>query len=628
MKKKTILCIILFLLFCRTLFADGDWNIGIKPGDTPPAHKGYYRLNEYMYKVHVYVGRSNKVTTKSPWSDFIKVGDTVVYTSDFVFPAGTRINFKTKFEGQAGLKQFDKVDTSMKFIRDSALPPVPVTHKGSLSKVKQYFGSTGTLQDMLERGTDNNVEGTLMSLPISIEKPDGTIEPAKIEDILPYDAGSGRKNKVPWVVVYEPMLLLHHKSGIHHTAMSATDMALLQMAGMKLRGTSGEDVTSLFRNLPNSAFLTDHWFGFSVVGGMSTYWPNDRIVQHGGYGMRFLPGVNVPVPSPKPPVSGETLRTDTDVYFNFTIRNDGYTKDDDIGNHNPVTVEFYVNGASIGTHSGIVLQAGTSQLAWIKYRTPSTPQTLTVTCDVRGGENVDGVSKARNTDASSKTYTLIKLEEKIPPDPKAKDPSTGKPILTPSGFSVPTVAKQPEVKEHTWHYYTCYWVPYWVDGEDHGNYEYDTHHCSAKLSVHGKIKPDIASEGGRCFTATEEFGRWTMKSGYGIKADIQASYHTSGTSDVTKIQNTNVTFPEFGYATYNRFLEEDSGMWRFKQNKYSTYKRRVHFTPLWYPDGMDYTPHVFLFDCWCPAGEMKTEIRDTIHIEGSVYDDYTVIPWE
>ncbi len=631
MKKKILLFSVLFLLFCGTLFADGDWNIGIKPGDTPPAHKAYYRLNEYMYKVHVYVGKNNKVNTKSPWSDFMKVGETVIYKSNFNFPVSAMVNFQTKFDGQSGSKSFRTVNSSMKFIADPALPPVPVTHKGSLAAVKRYFGKTGTLQRVLEIGTGGNVEGTLMGLPISIEKPDGTTEAAKIEDILPYDSGSGRKNKVPWVVVYEPMLLLHHKSGVDHTAMSATDMALLQMAGMPLRGTHGEDVTTLFRNLPNSAFLTDRWFGFSVVGGMSTYWPNDRIVQHGGYGMRYLAGKNREVADEtKPPISGEELRTDTDVYFNFRIRNRGYTKDDDIGNHNSVTVEFFVNGTSIGTHSNIVLKAGTSQLAWVKYHTPDTPQTLTVTCEVRGGENVDGIPQAANVDAASKTYHLIQLEEKIPPDPKAKDPATGKPVLTPTGFSVPTVPKQPEVKEYTWHYYTCYWVPYWVDGEDHGNYEYDTHSCYAKLIVDGsgKVKPDIASEGGRCFTATEEGGKWTMKSGYGIKADIQASYQGSGTSDITNIQNSNVTFPEFGYVKFNRFLEENGGIWRFKENKYSTYKRRVHFTPLWFPDGMDYTPHIFLFDCWCPAGEMKTEIRESIHIEGNVYDDYTVIPWE
>ena len=38
----------------------------------------------------------------------------------------------------------------------------------------------------------------------------------------------------------------------------------------------------------------------------------------------------------------------------------------------------------------------------------------------------------------------------------------------------------------------------------------------------------------------------------------------------------------------------------FKENRYSTYNRRTHFTPIWYPDG-SYMPYTWLIDCWTRA---------------------------
>lgn len=61
----------------------------------------------------------------------------------------------------------------------------------------------------------------------------------------------------------------------------------------------------------------------------------------------------------------------------------------------------------------------------------------------------------------------------------------------------------------------------------------------------------------------------------------------------------------------------------FKRNEYSTYNRRVHFTPLWFPDG-EFTAYTLLEDAWTPAGMLSAKLTDDVTIKGSVYDDWHV----
>lgn len=64
----------------------------------------------------------------------------------------------------------------------------------------------------------------------------------------------------------------------------------------------------------------------------------------------------------------------------------------------------------------------------------------------------------------------------------------------------------------------------------------------------------------------------------------------------------------------------------FKTNKYSTYNDRVHFTPIWYPDGANYTVYAEVFDIWCPAGQLSLRLTNHMKIRGNVYDDWHIAP--
>lgn len=122
-----------------------------------------------------------------------------------------------------------------------------------------------------------------------------------------------------------------------------------------------------------------------------------------------------------------------------------------------------------------------------------------------------------------------------------------------------------------------------------------------------------------------------MKSGYGYEIAVNA--HLDGdTQYCTGSQTANVLFPEFNFnrmeskANYNRLLEQVGGVWVFKKNEYSTYKDRVHFTPIWYPDNKYYTVYAEVFDVWCPAGQLSVRLTDSMRIKGNVYDDWHIAP--
>ncbi len=118
----------------------------------------------------------------------------------------------------------------------------------------------------------------------------------------------------------------------------------------------------------------------------------------------------------------------------------------------------------------------------------------------------------------------------------------------------------------------------------------------------------------------------TMKSGYGIKESATAHFSSDApSSHYAPVQTAVSYFPEFKYGTYWRLLERSgygSVSFTFKDNEFSTYNRKVHFTPIWYPDGSAYTVYTYIIDAWTPAGMLSVNVNDSIQIQGSLYDDW------
>jgi len=102
-----------------------------------------------------------------------------------------------------------------------------------------------------------------------------------------------------------------------------------------------------------------------------------------------------------------------------------------------------------------------------------------------------------------------------------------------------------------------------------------------------------------------------------VSTSAPLSHYTYGQTAVSY-------FPEFGYGTYWRLLERltsgTTARFQFAKNIYSTYNQRVHFSPVWFPDG-SYTVNTHVMDIWTPAGMLAMNLTDDVTISGSLYDD-------
>ena len=121
-------------------------------------------------------------------------------------------------------------------------------------------------------------------------------------------------------------------------------------------------------------------------------------------------------------------------------------------------------------------------------------------------------------------------------------------------------------------------------------------------------------------------GGWVMKSGYGLNVSVKTTLSGNTEYCSSSTQHVNALFPEFGFSTYNRLLEKERLVYVFKNNGYSTYNSRVHFTPIWYPDNANYRILIEVFDIWCPAGQLTSRATDSVLIDGNVYDDWHIAP--
>ena len=131
-----------------------------------------------------------------------------------------------------------------------------------------------------------------------------------------------------------------------------------------------------------------------------------------------------------------------------------------------------------------------------------------------------------------------------------------------------------------------------------------------------------------------------MKSGYGFSlsavsraARFESTILANASSYILP-QSGNAYFPEFNFeltdAKYRTLQLTAANKLEFVRNPYSITKkgvkdgRRIHYTPLWYPDG-NYTVKTFLYDCWTPAGMISLEdTLSPIVIGSNIYDDWYI----
>lgn len=385
-------------------------------------------------------------------------------------------------------------------------------------------------------------------------------------------------------------------------AMTATESALYdEQVGGLLRSKM---VSLSHKNLPLAMFLEVADLGYPAWSGSRSSAASDSDIKS-SLGLGVVRFKDMPTEPPEVSTYDYEYRVNTEVITSVTVS--GGQSDPD----NPVSVTFYIGGRSYHV-SNVYYPNGDSQIAWVRWTTPSTPQTMTINVSVSGGGSTSqGVITAK----------IVELDQNEPPNPVADDRN--------DSYTKPSVPSNAQVTSSSWGVWRPWWKAYWVwhsTGDDsgywcdHGWWEFDFDRYHASLSASMSIKPDDKNP-----TASGK----TMKSGYGINQTVTANVSTNQSSAVTGAQNAVTYFPEFQYKSFWRLLERSgssySPTFEFKKNEYSTYNRRTHFTPIWIPGGI-YTPYTWLIDCWTPTGMLSMNLTDSVTISGNLWTDWHIAP--
>lgn len=620
MFKKCIIFILIIVTILMQITAFADDNADTGSGDTTGAlpDKGYYRGSEYMYKVSVFVGLSDNADKYSSLdSNFKMIGNSPVYIkpAHFTLPnnvIGT-VNSKVDYLNGAALRP----SVITEYITDNP-PPIPITNGGNINSVKSYFGDTATLNTLINNFAEQKCttrEGLVSNINFTIE---GVTKKYPPNEILPIKVDGKYQNKVPWVIIYEPVIISYLKDRQTILAFTATEYALAQKLGYFnfKYGATGQYIAAMTHSdLPNSIILEESWFGYPVVSALpdGVKWNEDRIISGGGWGMRMLKanGNNT--------IENDTTydteyRVDTDVITSVRV----YASNGRITPDNKAYIKFNANGQT--RTKSVTIPSGGSQLVFIKWHTPSTPQDVEIKVKVTGNSSAKIDGKVRDKTITAK---VVDLEEKVPPNPIAND-------TKPSGYTVQNIPNKAQKNSANWGEWDCYWKPNWVyvsngNGGGHwvdkGDWEYEYESYSVSFTGKMKVTPDLK-------VPTAE-GK-TIKSGYGINIEVSTNINIDApTSHITGVQNVLTHYPEFSYENYLRLMEKVSGNYsaRFelKNNKYSTYNSRVHFTPLWFPDG-EYRVYGQVIDLWTPDGMLSVNVDDSVNIQGNLYQDWHIGP--
>lgn len=385
-------------------------------------------------------------------------------------------------------------------------------------------------------------------------------------------------------------------------ASTATEAAMYdEQTNGKLRYNLG---TITHQNLPLAMFLETGDLGYSAwSGALNGKRTNQEIKNYLGIGVVRFKGEEPEVPVIS--TYDYEYRVGTDVITAVTVS--GGQSDPD----NPAQVKFNIGG-TVYTAGNVYYPSDDSQIAWVKWRTPSTPQEIKVTVTVQGSGSIA---------KSQLSVKIVDLDKNPPPNPVADDKN--------ASFVNASIPQRLEKTRADWSIWKPWWHEYWVwhsTGKnsgywcDHGWWEFELNRYYASLSADMSIKCNDKNPTAK--------GR-TMKSGYGINETVIASLSSNQSSAVTCPQNTVSYFPEFQYMTYWRLLERTQGgaspSFEFQKNKYSTYKNRTHFTPIWMPDGK-YTVNTWIIDLWTPSGMLAMNLIDSLTIKGSLWDDWHIAP--
>lgn len=418
----------------------------------------------------------------------------------------------------------------------------------------------------------------------------------------------------------------------NYFAMSAHQAALYDQ--MLSGGLRSKMVSLTHKNLPLAMFLERAELGYPAWTGTTTKnVSNDTIINYLGLGVVHfteepIPEESIETPDPEeddwwygfgwmygvgngnPAGPQYAYRTDTDVITSIRV-----TADQEYNPDNPLSARFVIDGNNYLVED-IVIPEDESQIVWVKWHTPDEPGEVTIRVTVGG--------RTRTARA-----VIEEIVDNEPPDPKANDRN--------DLFQMPNVPVQTETETLSWGVWSASWHEYWewipnwewtgthwVDNGqwvDNGWYDFTFNRYHATLDANQSISPNSK-------VPTASGNR--MKSGYGFDTSLECRIDTNApVRAYTQAQTTQMFFPEFEYSTYFRVLDRNVQSYRstfqFKENRYSTYKSRSHFTPVWFPDGA-YKTYTMVYDAWTPAGMLRVNKTASLNLVGNLFEDWHIAP--
>lgn len=385
-------------------------------------------------------------------------------------------------------------------------------------------------------------------------------------------------------------------------ATTATEAAIYDEI---VSGLLRQKMTSLtHKNLPLAMFLERPDLGYPAWSGSRTRTASNANIKS-SLGLGIVRFNDVPPEEPILSTYDYEYRVGTEVIT--SVRVSGGQSDP----NRPARVSFRIGGTTYNV-GNVYYPNGDSQLAWIKWTTPSTPQEMIIEVSVTG---------SGSPSKSNIHVRIVDLDKNPPPNPVADDRN--------NAFSYVSVPIRHEQTSANWSVWRPWWRANWVwistglySGfwVDYGWWEFNLDQYYATFTADMTIVPDSKNP-----TANGQ----SMKSGYGINQIVTASISSNQSTAVTSPQNAVSYFSEFQYQTYWRLLERvqsgPSARFEFQRNHFSTYKNRTHFTPIWMPDG-PYTVNTWALDAWTPVGMLSMNLTDSLTIRGSLWDDWKVSP--
>jgi hypothetical protein len=253
-------------------------------------------------------------------------------------------------------------------------------------------------------------------------------------------------------------------------------------------------------------------------------------------------------------------------------------------------------------------------LVSFRFRTPDSPGTYQIVIKADPSNKIAEENETNNTN----TITITVQAETVTPmvdagDSSLKDNYNGS-TVKPSYTSTNSLS--------------------WNEVRQTGTKTYETVSYIATLATNFTLSP------GDYVAYPEPVRADVIESGFGLEADATVSL-TSNCNDPDKLvgpQYLYVYYPETNYGNssapgfeyYHETMErisgtEYNGLWALQENQFSSLEySRVHYTPLWYPDGQ-YTAVCMALNSWTPAGKLTYGTEDSVNISGDMYDRVSVV---